>query len=311
MSDKQLPDFFINAFYHRRFRDNLFVIKASGKVIEDSTTRDTLIANIRDLTLHGIRVLLIYGGGRAIDAEAEKRGIKTVKHDGRRVTDAATIGVIRQVVGGDLALGVQSSMAKLAMEGIAFNAIPYDWMQVELRAKKPIDFGFVGDVKAVHNRPIQRLFKTTSFIACPCLAFTADGALCNINADTIATELAIGTQANKLVFLSDVDGVTVDGTVQSLMTSGDIDTHIKSGAITGGMKVKLENCQRALGEGVQRIHLINGLRENALVKEIFEPDGFGTMILETEEHENYMNELRIQKAIELHKGKGAKQSAGA
>ncbi len=295
--NKTLPDFFINAFYESKFRDNLFIVKASGSVIEDEHARNNLIANIRELTLHGIKVILIYGGGEMIDAAVEKRGIGVKRQNGRRVTDSATLDIIKEVIGGQLSLSIYESMQHNKLEGLSFNAVPADWMHVVLRPKKPIDYGFVGDIHGINIRPILRQLKVTGFIACPCLSITEDGALCNINADTIATALATGLKADKLIFMSNVDGVKVDGKTAMMISSGDITGLIDDGIVTDGMKVKMENCLGALNAGVKRIHLINGLRDNALHKEIFESVGPGTMLLRSEEEESYMNEVEVQKAI--------------
>lgn len=298
---KPLPDLFINAFYESKFRDNLFIVKASGQVIENPDALDNLLANIRSLTVHGVKVILIYGHGGLVDRAVEARGIGVKRKDGRRVTDAATIGLLREVVGGDLSLRVYQGMHKNNLEGLALNAVPSDWMRVELRPKKPIDYGFVGDIKDVFKRPINRLLRVTNFIACPCLTMSREGHLVNINADSVSTELAIGTGAHKLIFLSDVDGVMVNGKTAFMITSKQISQYIKDGTATGGMKVKLENCLRALEGGVKRIHLINGLREDALYKEIYESVSPGTMVLPEEERQNYLNEVEVQKLIEARK----------
>lgn len=295
---KPLPAQFINAFYENKFRENLFVIKAGGKVAEDPRALDNLLANIRELTVHGIKVVLIYGHGGLVDRAVEERGVGVKRKDGRRVTDKATLDIIRHMVGGALSLQVYESMYRNDLEGVSLNAIPADWMRVVLRPKKPVDFGFVGDVLEVYKRPIARMLKGTNFIACPCLTMCEDGMLVNINADTIATELAIGTKAHKLIFLSDTDGVEVKGKTAFILTSKQIAQYIKDGTVTGGMKVKMENCLRALEGGVKRIHLMNGLREDALYKEIYESVSPGTMVLPDAEQQNYLNEVEVQKLIE-------------
>ena len=298
MTETTIPNFFINAFYESKFQGNLFVIKASGKVIEDDEARDALIRNIHQLTLHGVQVLLIYGGGRAMDEQAHARGIEVTNHDGRRVTDLATIEMMKEVVGGSLSLKVYQSMAAQNVEGLSLNAVPSSWMEVELRPKAPIDFGFVGDIRRVHARPLKRLFKSVNFVAMPCLAATDDGTVCNINADTIATQIAIGALADKLIFMSDVDGVQIKGQTAFVITDKEIEGYIADGTVTDGMQVKMENCKAALDAGVKRIHLINGLTPDALHKEIYESVGAGTMLISEEERTHYMNEVEAQKVIE-------------
>lgn len=295
----KMPKFFINAFYESKFKDNLFVIKAGGKVIEDEKALDTLISNIRDLTMHGIKVLLVYGGGRMIDAAATKRGLEIKKKDGRRITDAADLEMMKETIGGTLSLSVYAAMARHYLEGMTFNAVPFEWTKIRLRSKQPVDYGFVGNIVTTYGRPINRLFRVTNFLAVPCLAWAEDGAtLCNINADTIATQIAIATKAHKLIFMSDVDGVDIKGETAFIITSEEIPGHIADGTVTGGMKVKLENCKEALDSGVRRIHLINGLRPDALKKEIYEPIGPGTMLIKQSERESYLNEVEAQKVIE-------------
>jgi acetylglutamate kinase len=294
----KVPNFFINAFYESKFKDNLFVIKAGGKIIEDDKALDNLISNISDLTLHGIKVLLVYGGGRALDEAAAARKIPVNKKDGRRLTDRATMDLMKEVVGGTLSLRVNESMARCNLPGVSLNAVPADWMRVALRPKKPIDYGFVGDVQSVQSRPIARMFKITNFVACACLGITQDGVTCNINADTIATELAIGAKAHKLIFLSDVDGVDIGGKTAFMITAEEIPGLIKKGIVKDGMRVKMESCQRALDAGVRRIHLISGLRRDSLKKEIYEPVGPGTMLIKESERQSYMNEVEAQKVLE-------------
>lgn len=298
MSKKtKIPQFFINAFYESKFRDSLFVIKAGGKIIEDETALDNLLSNIRELSHVGIRVLLIYGGGRAMDELAETRGVEVKKTGGKRVTDAPNMQIVKEVLGGDLSLRVSSAMARAKLDGLSLNIIPTDWMSVVLTPKCEGD-DFTGGIKAVHARNANRLLNSSNFIASACLAMTEDGTVCNINADTITTQLAIGLKADKLIFLSDVDGVNINGETQHLITDRQIDGYIADGSVTGGMQVKLESCKAALEAGVTRIHLINGFHEDALRSEIFESTGPGTMLIHTDEQDAYENEVAAQKMIE-------------
>ena len=295
---QRMNQFFMNAFYHSKFMNSTFIIKARGDLIEDDAALDSLMRNIKKLTLHGIKVLLVYGAGRATDRALKERGIEIQKHEGRRITDAATLNVMKEVLCGTHSTKVFESLSHHGVEGYSLNSVPSDWMHVKLRSKTPIDFGFVGDIEAPRRRGIMRLFKVTNFVAVPCLAYSEEGMLCNINADTIATEIAIGITADKLVFLSNVDGVLdKDGKTIFMITDKDINDLIDQGIVTEGMLVKMANCRRALTDGVKRIHLINGMRENALDKEIFESVGPGTMIISEDEKVRYLNEVEMQKAI--------------
>ena len=294
---KHIPEFFINAFYESKFRGNLFVVKAGGKIIEDDKALENLLSNIRELNLQGIKVLLVYGGGRAMDEESKKRGIKVKKIDGLRVNAKKNIDVMKHVVGGDLSLQIAVKMQKTGLEGLNLNAVPTDWLDVELAPKVKGD-KFTGGIKRVHARPINRLFKVTDFIACSCLSISDNDSICNINADKIATGIAIALKAHKLIFLSDVDGVKINGKTAGIITAEQIETYIKNGTATGGMIVKLQNCKAALDADVRRVHLLSGLRKDALKKEIYEPVGPGTMLFTENERASYENEVAAQKLIE-------------
>jgi acetylglutamate kinase len=298
MSKTQIPEFFINAFYESKFKDNFFVVKVGGKIAEDEKALENLLNNIRDLTHKGIKILMVYGGGHAMDEEARKNGIEVKKIDGRRVTTDSCMAVMRHVVAGDLSLAVTSAMAKTKLDGLSLNAVPVDWLDVELRSKKPVDYGYVGDIKGVNPRPINRLFRYTNFVACACITLSHDGTILNVNADTIATQLAIGMKAHKLMFFSDVDGVLIKGKPADVITDKQIDKLIADGIATGGMKVKLQNCKLALQAGVRRIHLLSGLREDALKREIYESTGPGTMLFSEAERKAYDNEIETQRLIE-------------
>jgi acetylglutamate kinase len=305
MSKRRKPHFLIGAFYESRFRDNLFVIKAGGKIVEDPETLDNLLGNIRDLTLLGIKVFLVYGHGHAVDVRLESRNIKVRKINGRRVTDAPALEAIKEVVGGILSLNVLESMARSKLQGVALSAFPADWMRVAMRSRKPVDYGLVGDIKAVESRPVLQMFKVTNFIASSCLGIMPDGQMCNVNADTVAAQVAIALQAHKLIFLSDVEGVIVNGKTVNMLAPDEISKLIEKGVATGGMKVKLENCLTALQAGVKRIHLVSGLKKNALEREIYEPSGSGTMLIQESDRENYLNEVQAQRIIDRQK-KGTK-----
>jgi acetylglutamate kinase len=292
------PKFLINAFYESKFKDNLFVIKAGGRVAENPQALDDLMHDIRALTLHGIKVILIYGAGAMLDDTCAKRAIPVTKDNGRRVTDSQTLEIMQEIVGGKLSLTVSSAMARAGLDGLSLNVVPPDWAKVTLRAKEPVDFGFVGDIQSVEPRPIHRLLKVNPFVACACLAMTQDGQCLNINADTIATRIAIAAGAQKLIFLSDVDGVQANSKNIEILTAEEIPDLLSSGQVTGGMAIKLENCLQALTGGVRRVHLISGLRRHALHTEIYESTSPGTMLFCEAERQNYLNEIATQALIE-------------
>lgn len=297
----------IKEFYRTKYKGSLFVVKVGGRAITDDKSRISLLSNIKDLTDSGIKVLLIYGGGHAIDDALKAEGIEPRKVNGRRITTAPAISVIQKVMAGDLGFRVSSTMADLGLHGLTLSNIPPGWGQLAFREREnPADYGYDGVFEAVFADQIGRIFEAISFIACPCTGVSAKSAV-NINADNVAVALAEGVHARKLIFMSDVDGVMKDGKVIPLITDAEIPGLIESGVAQGGMQVKLENCLHALKKGVRRIHLINGFRENALAEEIYDAIGPGTMIIREVDRESYLNEIETQKAIE--KPKSMKKSA--
>lgn len=288
----------IKEFYRTKYKGSLFVVKAGGRVISDEAARRSLLSNIKDLTDSGMKVLLIYGGGAAIDEALDEAGIVPEKIDGRRVTSRAAIAVVQRVMIDDLGVRVSSTMAALGLDGLNLNHIPLGWGALGFRERDgEEDYGFDGFFVSVEEAPIRALFESVSFVACPCLGVSDKGPV-NINADNVAVALAEGVHSRKLIFLSDVDGVMKDGGVLPLITDEEIPALIADGVADGGMRVKLENCTQALSHGVRRIHLINGFGENALVDEIYDAVGLGTMIIREVDRESYLNEIKTQKEIE-------------
>lgn len=285
-------------YYRSKYKGSLFVVKAGGRVISDDEYRNSLLSNIKNLNDSGIKVLLIYGGGTAIDSALKDAGIEVKKQDGRRITTKNAIPIIQNVMAGDLGFRISRSMADLGLHGLTLANIPPTWGTLAFRDREnPDDYGFDGFFKAVFEDQIRKIFEGINFIACPCTGVSNRSAV-NINADNVAVALAEGVHARKLIFLSDVDGVMKDGELLSLITDKQIPELIDSGVASGGMKVKLENCLHALNEGVKRIHLINGFEKDALIKEIYDAEGRGTMLLREEDIDSYYNEMETQKVIE-------------
>ncbi len=283
----------IKKFYSKIFRDQLFIIKAGGRIITDKTARENLIKNIHTLTDDGINVLLIYGGGEAIDEAMANANRTPTKIDGRRISSADDIKIIKKVLAGDLGFKLSETCVKLKLNSTVLNAIPPHFAQSKRRTKIDGIQRFDGTLININSKNIWSHFASTNLAICPCLAFTKDGTALNINADNVAIELACETKANKLILMTDIDGVMVDGKVQSVLTTQDIKQLIKDKIVTDGMRVKMENCVHALKSGVKRVHILNGFKKDTLKNEIYTSGGVGTMIVQDKEKKAYLkNELK-------------------
>jgi len=283
-------------FYRNLFQGQLFIIKASGKIITDKKSRENLIANIQELTHDGIKILLIYGGGEAIDKAMAEAGITPLKIDGRRISSEDDIKIIKKTLAGDLGFKISESLVKAKLPSNVFNAIPPHWATAKRRPKKNGITRFDGTLDHITSKAIWNHFMATNLAVCPCLAFTATGTALNINADNVAIELATQIKASKLILMTDIDGVMVNKKVQSVLTAREIEGLIKDGVITDGMRVKMENCIHALRSGVKRVHILNGLKKDTLRNEIYTSSGSGTMIVREKEKKVYeKQELKNQK----------------
>lgn len=281
-------------FYKQKYSGSLFLIKAGGRIIMDDDARRDLLRTIQDFIKANIRVLLIYGGGHAIDDALKEHNIEPRKVNGRRITNKETIEIVKSVISGDLSFRLARTMARINLNGLLLNNIPSEWIDIKLRERdNPEDYGYDGTVENVRTAPIYSLLNATPFVACPCLGASEKNAV-NINADNVAVALAAQCQFRKLIFMSDIDGVMVDGKVQSVLTDKDIPKLISEGHAVGGMQVKLENCKFALDRGVRRIHIINGFKAGNLANEIYSAVGPGTMLIRDADMDRYEQETLME-----------------
>lgn len=280
-------------FYLHLFKDQLFIIKVGGRIVTDKKARENLITNIQELTHDGIKVLLIYGGGESIDIAIKEAGMTSVKIEGRRISSADDIKIIKKVLTGDLGFKLTESLVKARLPANVHNAIPPHWANAKRRPKKNGITRFDGTLVSINKKNIWDSFSATNLAICPCLAFTKDGTALNINADNVAIELATEIKATKLILMTDIDGVIVDNKVQSVLSAREIEQLITDKTVTDGMKVKLENCIHAVRSGVKRIHILNGFKKDVLRNEIYTSSGIGTMIVRHKEKNAYIkNELK-------------------
>ena len=284
----------IKKFYRDFFKGQIFIIKAGGKIITDKKSRENLISNIQELTNDGIKVLLIYGGGEAIDEALKEAGLKPKKVNGRRISSVDDIKIIKKTLAGDLGFKLTESLVKAKLPANVFNAIPPHWAAAKRRPKMDGIERFDGTLENINSAAIRNHFSATNLAICPCLAFSKGGTALNINADNVAIELATQTKAKKLILMTDIDGVMVNGKVASVLSAREIEGLIKDGIVTDGMQVKLENCINAVRSGVKRIHIINGFRKDSLKQEVYTSTGSGTMIVREKEKKAYLKQ-EVQK----------------
>jgi len=280
--------------YIRRFKGRTFVLKISGKVTEDHQNLTSLAEEIALLHQVGIRVTVVHGGGAQATRLAERLGLETKLVNGRRVTDDETLEVVKMVFAGKISVEILSALRSHQIQAVGVSGIDGNVVLARRRSKKrvinretgrreTIDFGNVGDVVDVDPRLLTTLLDAGYLPVVSPLAADEEGHVYNVNADAIASALAIGLSAEKLILLSDVPGVLAragdEDSLISRLTAAQARKLAKSAAVTGGMVAKLEEVARVAEQGVRAVHIVNGNQRNALLSEIFGDRGSGTMVV--------------------------------
>lgn len=280
--------------YIQRFKGQTFVVKLSGKVTENHENLTSIVEELALLHQVGIRICVVHGGGKQLSELASKLGIEQTIIEGRRVTDDATLEMAKMIFAGKINTDILAALRHRSIEAVGLSGVDGNIVHAEKRPPKEIlnrqtgvrdkvDFGYVGDVVQINTRLLSVLLDHGYLPVISSLGADDEGIVFNINADTIAAEIAAVLQAEKLILLSDVDGIYLKAgdpeTKLSRLTASDADELIASGAATGGMIPKLQSITMLLRRGVHSAHIISGTNRNALLSEIFTDKGTGTMIV--------------------------------
>ncbi len=281
--------------YIQRFQGKTFVVKFSGKVTEDKENLASLAEELALMHEVGIRVCVIHGGGKQLTELAKKLGVVQTVIEGRRVTDDDTLDLAKMIFRGKINTEILAQFRRRGIKAVGLSGIdggvihaikrpPKDVLNKETGETETIDFGHVGDVVEVDARLINTLLDSGYLPIISSLGADDNGKVFNINADTIASEIAASLGAEKLILLSDVNGLYLnpgdESTKLSRITVEDARRMIASGQATGGMIPKLESLIALLSRGVKSAHIISGTTRNATLAEIFTDQGTGTMIVE-------------------------------
>jgi acetylglutamate kinase len=279
--------------YIQRFKNKTFVVKLSGKVTEEQDQLNSLAEEITLLNQVGIPVAVIHGGGKQLTATAERLGISQRMVNGRRVTDADTLEVAKMVFAGQINMDILSALRRAGADTVGLSGVDGDIIQARRREIQKVlnqetgevemvDFGHVGDIVNINARLIRLLLDNGYVPVLSSLGADEQGNIYNINADTIAAEIAAHLQAEKLILLTDVDGILRDcddpGSRISRLTVDEAEALVKDKTVSAGMLPKIAAIARLIRRGVRSAHIINGNRRNALLHEVFTDEGAGTMI---------------------------------
>ena len=280
--------------YLRSFKGKTFVVKLGGELVANRAALDNLAMQLSILDSIGIRLVVVHGGGAQASELAKRLGVENRFVAGRRVTSAEMLEVTKMTFAGSINIDITNAFECQGIRSVGLSGVDSDLVQVTQRppvevhdpsegTKAHVDYGLVGDISGVDTRLTEDLLRH-GYVPVVCsLAADSKGQILNINADSMATELAIHLKAAKLLFITAVDGVLRElkdpSTLVSLLELGEIETLIKGGSVSGGMIPKLTNCARALKAGVSRVHIVSGFSSDSLLRELFTNEGCGTMML--------------------------------
>jgi acetylglutamate kinase len=263
----------------KRFRGETVVIKYGGSAMVDESLRNTFADDVAMLHYVGINPVIVHGGGPQISRAMGQLGIEPRWIDGLRVTDAETMRVVQSTLAGE----VNPDIVRL-VNAHGSVAAGVNGLDGNLFVARRLDerLGYVGEVARVDPGLVRSLQLEGYVPVIAPLARGEDGATYNLNADVAAGELAAALGASKLVYLTDVEGLYRDlgdeDTLISQVTVSEVAGLIEQGSVSAGMLPKLRSCITAVDRGVERVHILDGRVQHALLLEIFTPEGIGTMV---------------------------------
>ena len=270
--------------YIQQFTGRTVVIKYGGAAMKDTTLKDKVIRDVVFLACVGVRPVVVHGGGPEINSWLGKLGIEAQFKNGLRVTDAATMDVVEMVLVGRVNKELVSLINRAG--GKAVGLCGKDANLIKARPEGAEGIGFVGEVQSVDIKLLKSLVDSGYIPVLSSVAADETGQAYNINADTVAGEIAAALGAEKLILLTDTAGILQDykdpSTLIAKLDIQEARKLIETGIVAGGMIPKVNCCVRSLAQGVRTAHIIDGRLPHALLLEILTDAGMGSMIVASE-----------------------------
>lgn len=268
--------------YIQRFNRKIIVVKYGGSAMADEELQKNVIKDVVLLKLVGFKPIIVHGGGKEISRWVQKIGMEPRFVNGLRVTDGPTMELAEMVLN-KVNKSLVQMVEELGVRAVGVSGKDGGLLHVQKKLSGGEDIGFVGDIDTVNPKLLQDLLEKDFLpIVCP-IGFDDEYHSYNINADDAACAIATAMKAEKLAFLTDVEGVYADpGNRDSLiseLSTDEMSALFASGNIGGGMLPKLKNCTEAINNGVSRVHIMDGRIPHCLLLEIFTNRGIGTAIL--------------------------------
>ena len=265
--------------YIQNYYGKTVVVKYGGSAMEDDALKKAVMGDVVLLTLVGVKIVLVHGGGPEISATLKKLGKESVFIDGLRVTDKETVEVVQMVLAGKVNKGLVNLIQNAGGRAVGISGMDGHLIEAQMLDEK---LGYVGEIVAIHPEPIKDLLEKGYIPVVSTIGCDKSGNIYNINADTAAAYIAGALSAESLINMTDTKGVLMDASdPESLIARLSLDDIPKlqaSGVITGGMIPKLECCAHAVEKGANRAFIIDGRVPHAILIEMLTDEGIGTMV---------------------------------
>lgn len=277
MKNEQMALLFSEATpYIQKYHGKTLVIKYGGNAMVNDTLKLAVMNDLVTLTLLGVRVVLVHGGGPAINEMLARVGKESRFVGGLRYTDKETMDIVQQVLAGQ----VNKDLVAL-LKGRGVGLCGMDGHMITCRRKTDADLGFVGEIEKVNTALIDHLLDDSFIPVIATVGMDRDGVPFNINADTAAAEIAVALHAEKLVSMTDIAGLLYNKNDETTLIPevelGDIERYQREGIIAGGMLPKIEGMADAIRKGVREAVIIDGRVPHSILLEMFSDRGAGTM----------------------------------
>ena len=266
--------------YIQRFYGKTIVIKYGGAAMSKTSLKEGFARDIALMKLVGMNPVIVHGGGPQIGSELKSAGIKTSFISGFRVTDRKTMKIVRRVLGQEINKEIVGLIKGFGAEAFAMTRYNKNIIRSsKLRLNEGKDLGLVGKVESIQNKEIKKKIDKGVIPVISPLGFNRKGECLNINADLVAGKIASSLKSEKLILLTDVEGIQEKkGRLISKINKKEAKSLLAQTVVEGGMKPKLESCMEAITTGVRSCHIIDGRLPHAVLLEVLTDEGIGTMI---------------------------------
>ncbi len=267
--------------YIQKYYGKTVVVKYGGNAMINPELKQAVMSDIILLTLVGIKIVLIHGGGPEISGMLQKLGIESKFVNGLRYTDKETAEVVQMVLAGKTNKDLVSLVERCGGKAVGLCGI--DGAMIKAKPMEDeFDYGFVGDITEIDPKPIEKVLEEGYIPVIATVGIDDDGQVYNINADTAAAEIAAALHAENIITLSDIPGLLRDVNDSSTLISqihvDEVPALIESGIISGGMIPKMKSCEKAVRSGVKKAVMIDGRIPHSILIEMFSDEGIGTLM---------------------------------